>query len=177
VPTCFSMRRSSPMRERIVVPSLRPAYPLDVLEGMSIWYESQLLDLGVEDMQGLVTANLVDLLLRPQMPTARLVDWIDQSILLLHLGGSEQVLAPKLRQRGIRTATDLLAVFPAEEMESRSERRPTKASLDTVADLDADATTVRNLVRAVSREPALVSVLNWRSGGPVPPTASAEPDR
>jgi hypothetical protein len=140
---------------RLVVPSVSPAYPLSNLEGMSVWYEALLQDEGIEDMQALVTANFVDLLLHNQIPTGRLIDWIDQSILLLQLGRSEQGVAAKLRQLGIRTATRLLAVPPA--------------------DLNGDATTVRNLVRAVSSEPALVPVLNWRSGGPVPQTPSAEP--
>jgi hypothetical protein len=164
---------------RVDVPSLRPAYPLSDLEGMSIWDESRLLDVGIEDIQNLATANLVDLLLHTRIPMARLVDWIDQAQLLLHLGGSEQGLAPKFRQLGIRTATDLLAVLPADEMESRSEGAgSTKASLDALADLGVDATTVRNLVRALAREPALDAVRNWRSGGPGHPTtanASAEP--
>lgn len=160
---------------RVLVPSLSPDYPLSDLEGMSAWYESQLLAEGIEDMQGLVTANLVDLLLHTQIPTAWLIDWIDQSILLLHLSRSaEHDLTPKLRKLGIRTATDLLATFPAEEMESKSERTgSTNASLDSLADLNGDATTVRNLVRIVAREPEFAYVRNWKSGGPTHPTATA----
>jgi len=152
---------------RLVVPPLSSDYPLSNLDGMSVWYESQLQGEGIEDMQGLVTTNIVDVVLHTRIQTGRLIDWIDQSILLLHLGGSEQDLAPKLRQLGIRTATDLLAVFPLEEMESGSKLTgSTKASLDAVAKLGIDATTVRKLVRTISREPGLGPILNWRSGRP-----------
>jgi hypothetical protein len=168
------IQRLASARLRALVPSVSPDYPISDLEGMSAWYESKLLDEGIEDMQGLTTANLVDLLLHTQIPTARLIDWIDQSILLLHLSRSEQDLTPKLRRLGIRTATDLLAAFPSEEMESSSERTgSTKASPDADADLDGDATTVRNLVRIVATEPELAYVRNWKSGGPTHPTATA----
>jgi len=131
---------------------------------MSIWYESQLLELGVEDLQSLASANLVDLLLQKRIPVARLVDWVDQSILLLHLDEPGQKgLAPKLRQLGIRTATDLLAAFPAEEMESMSEPTgSTKATLHAAADLGVDATTLHSLVHYFASEPTVAQIRGWK---------------
>src|SRR5262249_52901904 len=41
------------------VQSLQPRYPLSQLDGFSVWYEAQLLEVGVEDMQNLLTANVV----------------------------------------------------------------------------------------------------------------------
>ena len=52
---------------------------------MNIWYESRLLEEGIEDMQNLATANIVDVMLRTRIPVDRLVDWIDQAYLYLHL--------------------------------------------------------------------------------------------
>jgi hypothetical protein len=81
------------------------------------------------------------------------------------------------RKHGIRTATDLLAAFPAEEMESKSDRTgSTRASAAAAADLDGDATTVRNLVRIVARQPELAYVRNWKSGSPVYATVTARGD-
>jgi hypothetical protein len=159
---------------RIAVPSLGPDYPLSDLEGMTTWHESLLQEEGIEDLQGLLTANLVDVLLHTQIPMARLVDWIDQACLLVHLDRSKQGPASKLRQLGIRTATDLLAVFPPEEMEPKSEPAvSTKAKLDAAAHSGVDAATVINLVHAVATESALAKVRSWKSDGHVDPPTTA----
>ena len=110
---------------RVVVPSASPDYPLSQLDGLSVWYEARLLEEGIEDMQNLATANLVDVILHTRVPVGRLVDWVDQAHLYLHLSpskrgwshrrgrrdGTEQHLRDQLRARGIRTATDLLSAF------------------------------------------------------------------
>jgi hypothetical protein len=70
---------------RVAVPSLSPPYPLNQIDGMSVWYESRLLEEGIEDMQSLATANFVDVILHTRVPVGRLVDWVDQAHLYLHL--------------------------------------------------------------------------------------------
>jgi hypothetical protein len=70
---------------RVVVPSLNPPYPLNQIDGLSVWYEARLLEEGIEDMQSLATANLVDVILHTRVPVGRLVDWVDQAQLYLHL--------------------------------------------------------------------------------------------
>jgi hypothetical protein len=70
---------------RVTVPSLSPPYPLNQIDGMSVWYESRLLEEGIEDMQSLATANFVDVILHTRVPVGRLVDWVDQAHLYLHL--------------------------------------------------------------------------------------------
>jgi len=70
---------------RTTVPSLDASYPLNRLDGLSVWYETRLLEEGIEDLENLVTAKIVDVLLHTRVPVARLVDWIDQGLLLLHL--------------------------------------------------------------------------------------------
>lgn len=128
---------------RPMVPSLRTLYPLSALDGMNIWYESRLLEEGIEDVQNLATANVVDVMLRTRIPVDRLVDWIDQAHLYLHLwperppdpdpagggdgdGGrrgrrkrrvgdiTDSESRDTLRRHGIRTATDLENVFDPE---------------------------------------------------------------
>ena len=113
---------------------LTPRVPLDQLDGLNLWYEARLTEEGVEDMQNLTTMNLVDVILHTRVPPGRLVDWLDQAFLLIHLdraigltsagfgrigqgrirraGRSARVA---LRRVGIRTATDLLKVFSTEE--------------------------------------------------------------
>jgi hypothetical protein len=69
---------------RVVVPSLNPPYPLNQIDGLSVWYEARLLEEGIEDMQSLATANFVDVILHTRVPVGRLVDWVDQAHLYLH---------------------------------------------------------------------------------------------
>jgi len=70
---------------RVVLPSLNPPYPLNQIDGLSVWYEARLLEEGIEDMQSLATANFVDVILHTRVPVGRLVDWVDQAHLYLHL--------------------------------------------------------------------------------------------
>jgi hypothetical protein len=148
------------------VPSLRPQFPLSDLDGMSGWHESRLIREGVEDMQGLVAVNLVDLILHIRIPVARIVDWIDQACLLLHLGGDRD-LRESLRRLGIRTATDLLAVFPAEERpNSRSSGSRAAGAWDALQEVNIDQATVQRLVRSLANDPRLQTVHNWRLGEP-----------
>lgn len=70
---------------RVIVPSLSPPYPLNQIDGLSVWYEARLLEEGIEDMQSLATANFVDVMLHTRVPVGRLVDWVDQAQLYLHL--------------------------------------------------------------------------------------------
>jgi len=94
---------------RVAVPSLSQPYPLNQIDGLTIWYEARLLEAGIEDMQSLVTANLVDVLLHTRVPVGRLVDWVDQAHLYLQLdrierGRFEQWLARHGKDRRRETA-------------------------------------------------------------------------
>jgi hypothetical protein len=94
---------------RQFVHSLRKEHPLADLDGLNIWFESRLLEEGIEDMQNLATANIVDVMLRTRVPVDRLVDWIDQAIFDLHVNDGSEGDSDRrtLRRLGIRTATDL----------------------------------------------------------------------
>jgi hypothetical protein len=75
---------------RVVVPQLTPEYPLNQLDGLNVWYEARLLEEGIEDMENLATANLIDVILHTRVPVGRLVDWVDQATLYLHLDRVER---------------------------------------------------------------------------------------
>jgi hypothetical protein len=85
-----ALQRFTAAALRSVVPSGTPAYPLNQIDGLGIWYESRLLEEGIEDMQSLATANLVDVILHTRVPVSRLVDWVDQAHLYLHLDRMER---------------------------------------------------------------------------------------
>lgn len=105
------------------LPELRNPFPLSQLDGLTMWYEARLVEEGVEDMQNLTTADMVEMLLSTRVPVGRLVDWIDQATLYLRVTDPAQRAA--LRQLGIRTASDLLDAFPL--------------AADTAVDLSASA--------------------------------------
>lgn len=92
------------------LPELRNPFPLTQLDGLNMWYEARLVEEGIEDMQNLTTADMVEMLLTTRVPVGRLVDWIDQAALYVRVTDHPQRAA--LRQLGIRTASDLLDAFP-----------------------------------------------------------------
>jgi len=107
------LRNNKVLTKRI--PSLREDQPLDDLEGVSLYDRARLLEEGIENVENLAHHNFIDLMLRARLPTPRLADLVDQSILYLHLhelpkddgeAGDNTALAT-LRRYGIRSATDL----------------------------------------------------------------------
>lgn len=93
---------------RRVFPSLEEKDPLDHLEGINLYDRTRLLEEGIENIENLAHFNLIELMLRTRIPTARLVDLFDQSVLYLHTKAEH--VRERLRALGIRTATDLQAV-------------------------------------------------------------------
>lgn len=122
------------------IPSLEERFPLTLLDGMNIYYRARLLEEGIENLENLAHSDFVDLMLQTRIPLPTLVDWIDQSILYLHLSRCPLVseieepvetdsqspdqrtaeISPsgamlsdieKLRRFGIRTATDLMRAY------------------------------------------------------------------
>ncbi|HEX2274468.1 MAG TPA: hypothetical protein VHG90_11405 [Acidimicrobiales bacterium] len=94
---------------RRLLPSITTDYPLSSIEGLNIWQEARFAEEGIEEMQHLVSADLVDLLLRSRTTVSKLMDWIDQATLALRLPGAKEgkAVRDKLRRLGVRTATDL----------------------------------------------------------------------
>src|SRR5439155_11678255 len=80
---------------------------------------------GIVNIEGLAHHELIDLIIETRIPVPRLIDWVDQAILYLHLiGGTDDEGRKTLREYGIRTATDLMRAWDnaskrgKEEMES-----------------------------------------------------------
>jgi len=82
------------------------------LEGMNLYDQARLLEEGIDNIENLAHHNLMELIVRTRIPTQRLVDMFDQSILYLHLGPEDNEnnnLRELLKTLGVRTATDLIA--------------------------------------------------------------------
>jgi hypothetical protein len=169
-----ALTRAGEIFLRTLVPSLNPAYPLNQVDGLNIWYESRLLEEGIEDMENLATADLVDVLLHTRVPVGRLVDWVDQVHLYQHLDRSElsrrearqarrkgdrdgSTVRHVLRNCGVRTATDLLKAFPPDEV--------TPESMSWLREQGLNPKALHLIVQVLDDEPALEPVWNWQEGG------------
>ncbi len=176
-----------------LLPSLKQKFPLNELDGLNIWYESRLLEEGIEDMQNLATANLVDVMLNTRIPVERLVDWVDQSILYLHLNDGDDKRATDdrevIRRYGIRTATDLEDAFngwqkirlntgandavasEAKLAEEEAENKEFVKKLERILNhkVEGDGTDddgpskLRSILATFKKEPNLDHVRCWRS--------------
>ena len=164
---------------RVVVPQLAPEYPLEQLDGLNIWYEARLAEEGVEDMQNLTTMNLVDVILHTRAPVGRLIDWVDQAFLLIHLdpasrndmdsAGQADPADPSrsatrlaLRRIGVRSATDLLKAFGPG---AGNQGSATAWSADQLRARGLDPDQIGTVVRLLADEPGLDPVWNWKAGG------------
>jgi len=180
-----ALQRVASKALQVWVPQLSPDYPLDQLDGLNVWYEARLTEEGVEDMQNLTTMNLVDVILHTRVPVGRLVDWVDQAFLLIHLEpverkqlaerrttGATADLDPRsgvetriaLRRVGIRTATDLLKAMPDPD-----------GPHDDLKAAGVDVDQLRVLVKVLDAEEGLTPVWNWQCNG-VPRSAACTGD-
>jgi hypothetical protein len=151
------------------LPSLTPDHPLDGIEGLNVWYQSRLLELGIEDMQNLAHASFVELMLNTRIPIGRLVDWVDQAILMLHIDGKHR-LGPNgetdletLRRYGIRNATSFEEALGHDAEGGR--KGETGGELDNLLNAAGEPSVVRVIDRAMRRERNLKFVRAWKYYG------------
>jgi hypothetical protein len=81
--------------------------PLSQLDEVDVYERTRLEEEGITSVQALARHDLIDLILSSRIPVPRLIDWVDQAILLQHV---PERAAQTLRGLGIRTATDYLQV-------------------------------------------------------------------
>jgi hypothetical protein len=135
------------------LPSLNASQPLDAIDGMTIWHQSRFEEEDIENVPNLATVDIVDLMLSVKISPHRLIDWIDQAILLTYLDdngkntGSRELLKD-LEQYGVRTATELeLACRAASVLTSLEGEKGNRC---------------RSVASAMCHCPNFVLVRNWR---------------
>jgi hypothetical protein len=121
-----TIRRRSFIPKKYRRSDLVEQHPLTNLEGIDLYDRARLADEGVTNVEGLAYHNLIELMLYTRIPASRLIDWIDQAILYLHVGdlstdGQQDGEARRqaldiLGGHGIRTATDLQRAWGAAHM-------------------------------------------------------------
>jgi hypothetical protein len=84
--------------------------PLQMVRGIDIWKEYRLEEEGIENVQNLATADVLELAVKTHYSLRTLIDWIDQSIMLSRLT-NDQVKALASQAMAI-SAVELAAAAP-----------------------------------------------------------------
>jgi hypothetical protein len=143
-------------------------------------------------MQNLSTANLVDVILHTRVPVGRLVDWIDQAVLYLHLElpkqqrgkkkgeAAEESTRDRLRRLGIRSATALEDAFRRDsaawaipdqghaQLLNQEENHDLVEGLRWVLNTERangtpdNPSVTQTILKALRDEPNLMHVRNWK---------------
>jgi hypothetical protein len=135
---------------------------LTQLDGLDINDSTRLESEGIMDIPSLASADLVSLMINTRLPVDRLVDWMDQAVLLLLIGDPvSDALDPRvsqLREIGVRTATGVLhATAPGGPAEL-------SASIGAIlrdGRAESRALTPEALAAMIRREPAMRRVVQW----------------
>lgn len=77
-------------------------FPLDMLEGMTPFNKVRLAELGIENVQNMAKASLIELVIKTPYRPSQLVDWIVQGHLCLYFKSKINAM----REAGIRTILD-----------------------------------------------------------------------
>ena len=96
----------------VVLKGFQEPQPLSKLDGLNAYHEDRLLLEGIENLQNLSCAKIVDLMLKTRYPVEQIVDWIDQA--LLHLHARDRI--EDFQASGLRTATDFLDAYEMPEL-------------------------------------------------------------
>ncbi|MCA1692624.1 MAG: hypothetical protein LC733_10665 [Actinobacteria bacterium] len=150
------------------VPSLAEDHPLSRLDGISLYDRSHLLEVGIENIESLAHHSIVDLMLWTRMPTARIVDFVDQAVLYLHvrgpavaaqMDGDPNEARMLLWRHGIRTATDLERAYALASSRSTDEGDRLLTLLDSPG---VNVRRLRIMLDAMEDDEWMVYVRNWR---------------
>jgi hypothetical protein len=103
----------------LALPNLEGTLPLSQIDGLSVWHEARLDEEDIENVPNMATADIVDLMLNTKISPNRIINWVDQAMLLMVLPpNGDQSGAPPigkvLDQYAIRTASALVAATEAQ---------------------------------------------------------------
>jgi tetratricopeptide (TPR) repeat protein len=130
--------------------------PLNHLQGPNAYHRDRLVLEGIDNIQNLACADIVDLMLKTRFPVEQLVDWMDQALLYLHTGAKH---FPSFLEKGVRTATDFIDLYD-QLKPTVQENQASVGLLDpgtnlTIGQLNAIAVALRN-------DPNMFHIRYWR---------------
>lgn len=152
------VRQSLKTVSGLFLPATDSQLPLSELDGLNVWHQTRFEEEDIEIIPNMATADIVDLLLNTRIPPDRIIDWIDQAILYTHLPEEQTAhYREKLRQQGIRTASEFLYAY------ERSGCQNDTARFEAILPSERDGRSpVRGLAMALFTNPNLCLIQAWR---------------
>jgi hypothetical protein len=155
----------------LALPNLAGTQPLSRVDGLSVWHEARLDEEDIENVPNLATADIVELMLNTKIAPNRIIDWVDQALLLMVLPpqasehGTQNGIGVALRSNGIRTASALVGA-------ARSLLGQPPSILESLP--QDSRPKVISLAAAVQIHPNYSMVQNWLSTEPCLPPERAQ---
>jgi len=145
----------------ITLPNLQKVLPVTELDGLTVWHEARLEEEDIDTAHAMATADIVDLLINTRFPPHRLIEWVDQAILLSRIAGPTPDIT-SLRRDGLRRfgIVNATAVF----MALREKHIPD----DTTIEIDKGVsvkliTWLSTLSDAIRTSPNIAFVQVWKN--------------
>ena len=136
---------------------------LTTIDGVDIYERERLATEGISDVEALAHADMVGLMVASRLPLERIVDWVDQGVLQLHVNpptlqsGDRSEELKKLHELGVRTGTDVLRV----EENARAQVPGGAEQRALLVTALGGEERYGLLVGQVCREPATATIRQW----------------
>jgi hypothetical protein len=165
----------SVLQRRVELGALTDRHPLTNLDEIDIYDHARLLEEGVNNVEALAHHDVIDLMLQTRIPVPRLVDWVDQAILYLHVGGygdgkdgERRRALDSLGMYGIRTATDLEGAVDAARKRGPHdghghEPDPTESLMLILPGSEGAPPRIRVILDVIDDEEWMHNLRYWRS--------------
>ncbi|AWB65262.1 hypothetical protein C2869_01840 [Saccharobesus litoralis] len=118
---------------------------LDMIEGINGFHKSRLTELGIDNVQNLAHASLIEVIIKTSYKPRVIVDWMAQARLCLEFKNETNLI----RKAGIRTIIDLIEVYEhgcPDAMQSISDNSGiNKTLIDTVCLVNAQEESIGQL--------------------------------
>ena len=134
---------------------------LTQIDGINLYDSTRLETEGINDIPSLAKSDVVSLMVSTRLPIDRIVDWIDQAILILLLDDDGQDVDERvirLRHLGIRTASGVL-----DALEQGPRAAICRQARDAIASPTGPSTTLEALAAEIRREPAIHRIRRFKS--------------
>jgi len=166
-----------------IMPTLETKRPLNELDGLTIWHETRLKEEDIESVANMAMADPAELMIRTRFAPDRIVDWIDQAILSMHLpptskkakqaakpgagqpdgngpdgnASSGAGLRDTLQALNVRSASGFLALSEATTNDQQAKQFTWSQAADQTAWLFALVTNIEN-------HPHIHMIRKWKGG-------------
>ena len=141
---------------KISIPITEDTIALENLEGINLYHRERLLEEGIENIENLAHADLIELMLGTRLPLPTIIDWVDQSILYIHTIGSKGGALAALKDMGIRTATDLEVTY------AKAKRRGTKKEFESFLGVKNSVMCIVTLLDALGDDEWMENLRRYR---------------